>query len=274
MASYGGYTRTGYGAQGGEDGGGFMGASQQGSQGGASRSHAEDSLRPVTIKQLIDCREAYPGAELTIDDCPVTQVTIVGQVRSVNPQTTNITYKIDDGTAVIDVKKWIDAEKADDSDPKFPLETYVRVWGRISTFNGKKHINGHYMRAVEDFNEVNYHLLEATYVHLCSVKGGPPGQRQGDGAATGGDAMFVDSGGEMSGGAPHVKLSLCSRNAKNMFNFLANSPAAGNEGMHVNLIASSTGMSVEDVQAASEELMSHGMLYTTVDDETWAILDY
>lgn len=198
----------------------------------------------------------------------------MGQVRSVNPQTTNITYRLDDGTAVIDVKKWIDAEKVDDGDPKFPLDTYVRVWGRISTFNGKKHIGAHFIRAIEDFNEVSYHLLEATYVHLCSVKGGPPGRQQVAGGAAGGDAMFVDAGGEAAGGAVHARLSVCSRNAKAVFNFLANSPAAGNEGMHANLIASSMGLSVRDVQAAAEELIGQGMLYTTVDDDTWAILDY
>lgn len=244
------------------------------------QSHADDSLRPVTIKQLVDCKEAYPNAELAIDGFPVTQVTLVGQVRSVNPQTTNITYRVDDGTAVIDVKKWVDAEKADDGDPKFALDTYVRVWGRLTTFNGKKHVGAHYIRAIDDFNEVNYHMLEATYVHLCSVRQQQQQQQHGGGGvggggAGGGDAMFVEGGGfGGAGGAHHTKLSVCSRNAQAMFNLLANSPAGGNEGMHVSLIASGTGMSVSDVVAAAQELSGHGMLYNTVDDDTWAILEY
>ncbi len=60
-ASYGGYQRTGYGAQGGEDGGGFMGASQQASsQSGGERkvrffsfvSFISFRLRPISLPPL------------------------------------------------------------------------------------------------------------------------------------------------------------------------------------------------------------------------------
>ncbi|KAK3318535.1 hypothetical protein B0H66DRAFT_557603 [Apodospora peruviana] len=283
MAQYGGYQRTGYGAQGGEDGGGFIGGSQQGSQGGGggSKGYSDDSLRPVTIKQLVDCEEAYPGADLSIDGIPITQVTVVGQVRAVNPQATNITYRLDDGTAIMDVKKWVDAEKADDTNPQFGLDTYVRVWGRLKSFNGKKHIGAHFMRAIDDFNEVSYHMLEATYVHLYFTKG-VPGQQQQQGGAGGGDGMFVDGGhggggnnAMQAGGAVNgpARLAQCSRNAQTMFNFLNNSPG-GNEGIHLNLIASQTGLSVRDVISAADELLGQGIVYTTMDDETWAILDY
>ncbi|KAK3323506.1 replication factor-A protein [Cercophora scortea] len=281
MASYGGYTKTGYGTQAGNDGGGFMGASQQGSQGGGSKSYSDDSLRPVTIKQLVDCEEAYPGADLEIDGIPITQVTVVGQVRAVNPQATNITYKLDDGTATMDVKKWVDAEKADDNDPKFAPDTYVRVWGRLKNFNGKKHIGAHFIRAIDDGNEVSYHLLEAAYVHLYFTKGAAAAGGGGN-AAGGGDSMFVDGGGYTAGGnggavpgggAGNARLAKCSRNAQSMFNYLNNSPE-GNEGMHLNTIATNTGMSVRDVLGAADELLGSGLVYTTIDDETWAILDY
>ncbi|KAK0722176.1 hypothetical protein B0T26DRAFT_800986 [Lasiosphaeria miniovina] len=289
MTSYGGgggYSRNNYGAQGGDDAGGFMGGSQTGSQGGgaAPKNYSDDSLRPITLKQLVDCKEAYPGSELKIDNAPVTQVTVVGQVRAVNPQTTNITYKLDDGTAVMDVKKWVDAEKADDSDPKFGPDAYVRVWGRLTSFNGKKHIGAHNIRAIEDFNEVNYHMLEATYVHLCLLKGMPngPGSGGGDqgggagGGGGGGDSMFADGGNgssEAAGGGHTARLATVSRNGRTMFNFLHNSPG-GNEGLHLNLVAQGTGLSVRDVIGAADELLGNGLVYTTVDDETWAILDY
>jgi replication factor A2 len=213
----------------------------------------------------------------------------VGQVRSVNPQTTNVTYRVDDGTGVIDVKKWVDAEKADDpdhADPRFAPDTYVRVWGRLTSFNGRKHVGAHCIRAVTDFNEVNYHMLEATYVHLCLTKGGPPSQQQGGGGnAAGGDAMFVDQAGYGGGGTgaggnaggfgsgSMAAVAACSKNAKNVFNFMANSPG-GNEGLHINFIASGMGMSIRDVLSAVDELMGQGALYNTVDDETFAILDY
>lgn len=234
----------------------------------------------MTIKQLHDLEEAYPGAEFSIDGHPITQVTLVGQVRAVNPQPTNITYQIDDGTGTIDVKKWVDADKAEDSNPQYQLDQYVRVWGRLKSFNQKRHVGAHFIRAVDDFNEVNYHALEATYVHLYYTKGplgGEGGGQQnnngsgGDGIAGAGDSMFVDSYG--GGSETNAKLGACGPGAKKMFTFLSNAPG-GNEGVHLNLITSGTAMSTRDVLGAADELLSQGLVYTTVDDETWAILDY
>lgn len=200
----------------------------------------------------------------------------MGQVRAVNPQSTNITYQIDDGTGTIDVKKWVDADKAEDSNPQFQPDQYVRVWGRLKSFNQKRHVGAHFIRAVNDFNEVNYHALEATYVHLYYTKGplgGEGGQQQqygGDGNAGAGDSMFIDSHGN---GEANAKLGSCGPNARKMYNFLSSAPG-GNEGLHLNLITSGTGLTTRDVLGAADELLSQGLVYTTVDDETWAILDY
>lgn len=213
----------------------------------------------------------------------VTQVTLVGQVRAVNPQAINVTYRIDDGTGVVDVKKWIDADKPDDDGlaERFALDTYVRVFGRLNTFDGRKHVGAHSIRAIDDFNEVNYHMLEATYVHLYLAKkglqaGGQQQHQQQQQQGQGGDSMFVDSGmGAPGGGGGPVaaKLASCSRNALSMFNHLGNS-AGGDDGLNIYTLASGMGLSVRDVQAAADELLSHGLIYTTADDVTWAILDY
>ncbi|KAF3767405.1 replication protein A, subunit RPA32 [Cryphonectria parasitica EP155] len=283
MTSYGGFSKTSYGAQGGEDGGGFVyGGSQPGSQGaqGGQKGFADESLRPVTIKQLLDLEEAYPGADFQIDGHQITQVTIVGQVRSINPQPTNITYRLDDGTGTIDVKKWVDADKQEDADPKYELDQYVRVWGRLKSFNGKRHIGAHFIRGVDNYNEVTYHQLEATYVHLYYTKGpldadGQNGKMNGaDGNAGAGDGMFVDQyGGQNAKSEETAKLGACGPNSRKMYQFLANTPG-GNEGVHLNLIASSTGLATRDILGAADELLSQGLVYTTVDDETWAILEY
>lgn len=207
-------------------------------------------------------------------------MTIVGQVRSINPQATNTTYRIDDGTGTIDVKKWVDPENSDDTVPKFSLDSYVRVHGRLKNFNNKKHLGANFMRAIDDYNEVNYHMLESTYVHLCLTKGHPGGGGQGGGAAganaggAGGDSMFVDGGyGTGAGAGGNTRLTGVGRNAQVMYNFLNNSPG-GNEGLHLNLIANGTGMQARDVMNAADELLGQGLIYTTLDDETWAILDY
>ena len=118
-------------------------------------------------------------------------------------------------------------------------------------------------------------MLEATYVHLYFTKG-PLGQNNAGGD---GDSMFVDGGGynnDAGGGNNNQiqgKLSGCSPQAKKMFNFMNNTPG-NNEGIHLNVIISSTGLGLRDVLAAADELLGHGLIYTTVDDETWAILEY
>ncbi|KAJ3508848.1 hypothetical protein NM208_g15756 [Fusarium decemcellulare] len=265
MSAYAGFTKTSYGAQGADDSGGFFaGGSQQGSQGGGGgKSYQDESLRPVTIKQILDAEEAYAGADFRIDNAPV------------NPQPTNITLKIDDGTGQMEVKKWIDVDKQDDTDPGYELDAHVRVWGRLKSFNNKRHVGAHVIRPVTDFNEVNYHMLESTYVHLYFTKG-PLG---GQGGANGeGDSMFVDGGGynDQAGGnvgQTPTKLAGCTPLGKKVFNFMNDSPG-GNEGVHLNVITNSLGLSVRDVLTAADDLLGHGLIYTTVDDETWAILEY
>lgn len=276
MSVYAGFTKTSYGAQGGDDSGGFLaGGSQQGSQSGGGKAYQDESLRPVTVKQILEAEEAFSGADFKIDGSPVTQITFVGQVRSVNPQSTNITFKIDDGTGQIEVKKWIDAEKQDDANPGFDVDAHVRVWGRLKSFSNKRHVGAHVIRPVTDYNEVNYHLLEATYVHLFYTRGPLNGSNNNNN--TSGDGMFVDGGGGYAppGGAGQMpsKLSGCSVPAKKVYNFMNDTPG-GNEGININFIANTTGMTVRDVLSGADELLGQGLIYTTVDDETWAILEY
>ncbi|KAL2264324.1 hypothetical protein VTK26DRAFT_7290 [Humicola hyalothermophila] len=277
MASYGGYSQTAYG--GGDDGGGYMSASQQGSQGETKKRFQDETLRPVTIKQILDLKEPYPGSDMQLDGAPLTHLTLVGQVRSVNPQATNITYRIDDGTGLIDVKKWIDADKVDEDGAEIPPDTYVRVHGRLSNFNNKRHVTALKVRPIGDFNEVNYHLLEATYVHLVLTRGGKQGQRPDDG----GDGMFVDGGygtaARTGGGGGRysdevqAKLNMCSKNAVRVFDFLANYADAGNDGAHANVVAGAISMGYRDVLAAGDELLQAGLVYHTADDETWAVME-
>jgi len=157
---------TSYGAQGGANGGGFM---PDGSQGGdnatAKKGYGKDTLRPVTIKQLLDAHHPQPDADhFMIDNAEATQVTLVGQVRNISTQTTNVTYKLDDGTGIIEVKVWIDSDAADNpNDPANqkakPVEqAYARAWGRLKTFGSKRHVGATVIRPITDLNEVSYHF--------------------------------------------------------------------------------------------------------------------
>jgi replication factor A2 len=238
-------------------------------------------LRPVTIKQLLDAHHPHPDADhFMIDDSETTQVTFVGQVRNISAQTTNVTYKLDDGTGIIEVKVWVDAEANEDeygSGKKQVVEQgYARVWGRVKQFNNKRHVGAQFIRPIEDYNELAYHLLEATVVHLHFSKG-PLEQVQANGGAQGqignGAANAYGGGQAMAGGGGGgADVAGLSPPARKVFGCLKATPQT-NEGLHAQVIAQQTGLELSDVYKAGDELMGMGKIYTTVDDLTWALLD-
>ena len=184
---------------------------------------------------------------------------------NVSQQTTNVTYKVDDGTSQIEVKVWVGPERYDIDDPNSMLgrlreNEYVRCWGKIKSF-GKRHVVAHVVRPITDMNEVNYHLLEATAVHLQLTRGAP-GDKKTNGAGHTNGASY--GGGD--------KLAGVSAGAKKVFQCIQDTPQT-NEGLHMQDIAMRTKMEVPDVLKAGDELQSHGLIYTTVDDHTWAVLD-
>ncbi|KAI7328792.1 hypothetical protein KC315_g6463 [Hortaea werneckii] len=278
---------TSYGAQGGAGGGGFMPGSQNDSPSAGKRSYGKDTLRPVTIKQLLDAQHPHPDAEyFIIDGAECTQVTFVGQIRNISTQTTNVTYKLDDGTGIIEVKVWIDTDTFNDPDhpgnqkPKPVEQGYARCWGRLKAFNNKRHVGANIIRPLADYNEIQYHLLEATVVHLHFTKGpltelqqANQQQKQGGAGMNGGGYGQYDgaAGAGDVGGARQVPAGI-SRSARQVYSTLMNAPQT-HEGLHVQEIASRANMEMAEVLKGAEELTGAGMLYTTVDDQTWAILD-
>lgn len=251
----------------------------------------------MTIKQIIDAQQAHPDAEFKADGHEIRQVswrynrhshsvyesttngpqlTFVGQIHSISTQTTNTTYKLDDGTGMIEVKYWTDSD-APEGPTKVGIEenAYIRVWGRLKAFNNKRHVVAHIIRPVTDPNEISMHLLEATYVHLFFTRGPPESLQSGGNGANGtAGGMFVDQPDGAVGATSHAGPDArgMSPRARQVFSLLQNAPQ-NNEGLHVAHIAAQLGLPQNDVFKAGDELLGAGLIYTTVDDETWAVLD-
>ena len=68
------------------------------------------------------------------------------------------------------------------------------------------------------------------------------------------------------------QISHLSTTAKRVLQCLETTPQ-GNEGLHVQNIATATGLSMQDVMKGGEELSSNSLIFTTVDDMTWAVLE-
>jgi replication factor A2 len=199
----------------------------------------------------------------------VQQLTFVGQIRNISTQTTNTTYRLDDGTGSIEVKQWIDSDAAETNPTKAKLVegAYCRAWGKLKVFNDRRSVSSQIIRPIEDMNEISYHLLEATAVHLYFTRGPPGGASAGaPGAAAGAGQQAV------GGNFGAYDLSGYSNTAKRVFAHLRESPQS-NEGLHQHDISASIGVDSAEVGRAGDDLLAGGLIYTTVDDQTWAILE-
>jgi replication factor A2 len=197
---------------------------------------------------------------------------IVGQIRNKSQQTTNITYKIDDGTGEIEVKQWLDETSRDsmESDSKLEQDAYVKAFGRLRSFNNKRHVGANFVRPVEDKNEISHHLLDATLVHLHFTRG-PLGAKPGanaDKRVGDGDAMET-SYNHQNGGS---ELNNVSVTARRVYQALKDTPQS-NEGVNIQEVARVMRMDIQQVHKAGQELLEYGHIYTTVDDDTWAVLN-
>ena len=193
---------------------------------------------------------------------------------------------------MVEVKQWIDPDHQthmmDTSDgtgaidgvkskQKLVEDTWAHVWGRLKDFGNKRHVGAHVIRPVADKMEIQYHLLEATYAHLYFSRG-PLDQikQEGGAGAGGGNDHYMQNGGgggdqgTMVNGKPWPPVS---HNARRIYRVMSDAPQMG-EGLHVQNIAALAGMNVADVMKAGDEMLSHSMIFTTVDDNTWAVLEF
>ncbi|KAE8348603.1 hypothetical protein BDV28DRAFT_143118 [Aspergillus coremiiformis] len=272
----------GYGSSyggGGGGGGGFMAGETNSPAGGKSADGNNTTLRPITIKQALDATLPYPEADYQIDGAGVGSICFVGQVRNVSTQSTNITYRIDDGTGEIEVKQWVDSATADSMDTddakaaagknQVVNNGYAKVFGKLKTFGNKRFVGSHCVRPVTNINELHYHMLEVVAVHLFFTRGPVGGTGGTAGGAGGADATMggVDDYSASKG------LPAMSPVARRVYNLLKTEPQS-NEGLHAQLIAAKLSLPMPDVARAGDELLTAGVIFSTVDEQTWAILEY
>lgn len=128
----------------------------------------------MTIKQILNLPPAEDGdAKVQVNGKEFHQVKLVGQLMNIHAQQTYVTYIIDDGTGTISVKNFNKNDDEFESRKSSGLQEnmYVKVFGRIDEFNGKKSINCFSILPIVDYNEITYHRLETIYVYLYNTRG-------------------------------------------------------------------------------------------------------
>lgn len=244
-----------------ESGGGFLQGSQSNTQSpGGGKAKSETTLRPVTIKQIMEADFPHSDATAYIQDVDVSSVSFCAIVREITRGNTNVLFKMEDGTGTVEARKWMESgdEETEGLNPETGVQErdWVRVIGKINNFNSKRYVNATRITKITDFNEINYALLDAMRVTLEYDRG-----------SSGGNYMAID---HTNGGASNVvKLSdqhknLPPKQAKIM-SYLESQdlPEAG---LHLEEIAHSCAMSLEEVTEETSQLIAAGELFTTSDD--------
>lgn len=224
------------------------------------------ALRPVTIKQILEAKRDPSTDTFMIDGTDVNHVTIVAQVRSAAIQSLKFIYRLDDGTGNIDAQEWLDTRSQERVEQgtlqPISLDTYVRAFGTISEFGHKPILKISNLRMIEDFNEVSYHFLEVTLVHLENTKGSP--EEMTDGRVGSKDVEMVDL---------NVDLSTVSPNARKLYSYFKTHQTEIS-GILLSDVASALAMGLHSAQEAVTELTSSAILMETKDDEHFGLIGF
>ncbi|KAF9908495.1 replication factor A protein 2 [Linnemannia zychae] len=160
------YNRGGYGSSQGQ---GYIQESF-GSDGAPAKKTYNHTLRPVTIKQVLEATQTQADGDFKIDGQDIGQITLIAAIRSINPSATQNIYLVEDGSGAIDAKKFPSDHDDADEINSIIVGSYVRIVGTVKNFNQKQYIQVFSIRPISDMNEVTYHNLEVLYVHVSTTR--------------------------------------------------------------------------------------------------------
>ncbi|EMD37987.1 hypothetical protein CERSUDRAFT_48111, partial [Gelatoporia subvermispora B] len=233
------------------------------------------SLRPVTIKQLLDATQAHSDAEWQINGQEIGAVTVVAHVLTIHAQTTNCVYWLDDGTGRMEARQWSPSDEDGGDKLRGITEgTYVRVMGTPKIFGQKKYINATALRPVTDPNEIQFHLLETMMVWKI-LERGPVSEKPranvnayANGAALGTASAYSKQTHSAPSNPQWAHLPDLQRR---IVEYMAAQTAIP-EGIHArNIAASIPGGNATAIAGALDDLMDTGYIYSTIDDSHYAL---
>lgn len=255
-------------------GGGFE-TDRPGSNDNGQNTNSVTTLTPVTIKQIVESRQNVQYGPFVSHGQELHHVCFVGVVRNITDHTSNIFLTLEDGTSQIEVRKWSD----DTSDvaqanqegasgthssqvaQQYKIGTYVKVFGALKEFGGKKNIQYAVIKSIESYNEVLAHHLETIKCHAIanrkmksSVDGG-----END---TDGQSLFVNeqtNQGNRDEAPLQRILTFCREQCEGKD---ANSFA-----VPVPLISQTLNLEEEIVRNCCTTLIEQGFIYPTFDDD-------
>ncbi|WFD27506.1 Replication factor A protein 2 [Malassezia nana] len=244
-------------------GGGFMGGDS--SQDGQGRRMGTQSLRPVTVRQVLHASQPHSDAPFTFDGAELSQVSLVAWVRSATKNATNIQYTVDDGTGQIDVRKWID-NSMDEGATVDDIESnqYVRIMGEIKSFNNKRSITAASIHLLQDHNEYLFHQLDVIYTHLALTKASGSTTAP---SHTGADVSAYDDAVLHKTDSMAADLSQLTALQRRIYQTIAAEAPECPEGVDLQIVKERCrNVDAAEIQDAVDELANEGYIYQASDD--------
>mgnify|MGYP002792886748 FL=1 len=259
-------------------GGGFENSESRPGSGESETNTRVNTLTPVTIKQILESKQDIQDGPFVSHNQELHHVCFVGVVRNITDHTANIFLTIEDGTGQIEVRKWSEdandlAAGNDDSSGKgygsqvaqqFEIGGYVKVFGALKEFGGKKNIQYAVIKPIDSFNEVLTHHLEVIKCH--SIASGMMKQPLESASNNNGQSLFVKDDNDTSSGSSPLQriLEFCKKQCEGKD---ANSFA-----VPIPLISQSLNLDETTVRNCCTTLTDQGFIYPTFDDNNFFAL--
>ncbi|KAM9723195.1 replication protein A 32 kDa subunit isoform 1-T2 [Menidia menidia] len=267
----GGYSDAGMGGGYTQSPGGF--ASPALSQGGEKKGRTRATqIIPCSVSQLMSASQVDEAFK--VGEVEISQITIVGIIRSTDKSMTNIQYKVDDMTsAPMDVKQWVDTEDPSVDSSVLPPGTYVKVSGNLRSFQNHRSVVAFRVRALEDLNEITSHMLEVVYAHMALSKQAT----SGGGTGMSSNSILVSRpatqgmGGSYTGANDMVNNGL-SANQNQVLSLIRGCPDP--QGISIQDLKHRLGsMSLAVIKQAVDFLSNEGHIFSTIDEDHFKSTD-
>ncbi|KAM4568771.1 replication protein A 32 kDa subunit [Fundulus diaphanus] len=275
MWNQGGYTETAMVGGYTQSPGGF--ASPTASQGGEKKGRTRATqIIPCTVSQLMSATQVEEAFK--VGDVEVTQVTIVGIIRSTDKSMTNIQYKVDDMTgAPMDVKQWVDTEDPSVDSTVLPPGTYVKVSGNLRSFQNHRSVVAFSIRPLEDMNEITSHILEVVHAHMALGK--PQTMTDIGGGVGANNTLMLHQGPGLTGGSyagaggNHIMaINGLSASQNQVLSLIKGCP--DQQGISLqDLKQRLSGISLAVIKQAVEFLSNEGHIFSTIDEDHFKSTD-
>lgn len=138
------------------------------------------SVTPITCamfhRAIRDCDG--PDQKPTIGGREITNVTVVAKIINIKENPSYHIFTLDDCTALVEVKKWVDPEDGRQMEQlrsTYTVNKYIRVVGQMRSYRAETFILAHHMNPVEGA-EISCHIIEviATQKMLSQLKPAAP----------------------------------------------------------------------------------------------------